>query len=404
MDESGDLDAFPQGGVLVAPRSSPVFVRIMDRVAAIVTEHGSTAGHMATLAREFRIPALLNVSGITRMAAAGSPVTVDSRARKVYSGLARAGAAAKPHREHAATLELRLLDTPARRLLEAAASLVLPLNLTDPRRRNFKPAGCQSLHDIARFVHEKSYEEMFRMGERLGDLRSSSYLLDVFLPLDLYIIDLGGGIEATPGKMKIKTGQIRSMPLKAILAGILDKKLQRYGPKPMDAGGFLDIVMRHAMQNPEEEATFRAPSYALVSDAYLNFTSRVGYHLGVVDAYCGKTPNKNYITMHFRGGAASLVRRTRRVRAIGGILEELGFRVEIKGDGVNARLTKCGQEEISQKLEIIGRLLQFFRQVDAAMVSDEMVDRVRRAFLDGDYGILNSFETQPDENASSGDQ
>jgi len=38
-------------------------------------------------------------------------------------------------------------------------------------------------------------------------------------------------------------------------------------------------------------------------------------------------------------------------------------------------------------LEMIGSLFQFFRQMDAAMVSDEAVAVYRDAFLRGDYGL-----------------
>ena len=36
------------------------------------------------------------------------------------------------------------------------------------------------------------------MGDNVGDLRGVGYKLDVFLPIDLYIVDLGGGIRETP--------------------------------------------------------------------------------------------------------------------------------------------------------------------------------------------------------------
>ena len=163
------------------------------------------------------------------------------------------------------------------------------------------------------------------MGEHLGDLRGVSTHLDVFLPIDLYVIDLGDGIDAPAGTRRLKVSHIVSAPLKALLAGMLDKRIPRFGPRPMDLRGFMSIMMRHAVTNPEEERTFRDPCYALISDQYLNYTARVGYHFGVVDAYCGETMNKNYISLLFRGGAADYIRRHRRAKAIGGILEHYGF-------------------------------------------------------------------------------
>jgi pyruvate,water dikinase len=81
MDEDGDFDTFPKGAVLVVKRPSPKFVRLMDRTAAIVADTGSTTGHMASLAREFRIPTLLGTREATKVIRAGQVVTVDAGAR-----------------------------------------------------------------------------------------------------------------------------------------------------------------------------------------------------------------------------------------------------------------------------------------------------------------------------------
>jgi hypothetical protein len=56
MDEDGDFDAFPPGAVLVSRRSSPRFIALTRRAVAIATDEESTAGHMASLSRELRVP------------------------------------------------------------------------------------------------------------------------------------------------------------------------------------------------------------------------------------------------------------------------------------------------------------------------------------------------------------
>ena len=60
VSDDSEMDSFPEGGVLVARRSSPKFIRLMSKTRAIVTDVGSTTGHMASLARELRVPTLLN--------------------------------------------------------------------------------------------------------------------------------------------------------------------------------------------------------------------------------------------------------------------------------------------------------------------------------------------------------
>jgi pyruvate,water dikinase len=387
MHEDDPMGNFPNGGVLVAPRSSPKFIRLMAKARAIVTDFGATTGHMASLARELRIPTLLNTRVATHSIPQGAVVTVDANTGFVYEGevLLRTLEGTKAGRSETAPIDRR--QTPDLELLEKILKLVLPLNLTDPQSPEFRADLCMTLHDMARFIHEKSYEAMFTMGQKVGDLRAASYYLDVFLPIDLYVIDLGGGLQGSPGGRKVKRGQIASVPLSALLAGMLHEKIPRFGPRPIDLRGFFSVMMRHASTTPEEDSTFRDPCYALISDNYLNYTARVGYHFSVVDTYCGNSPNKNYISLFFGGGAADYLRRSRRARAIAHILKEHGFSVRLTNDLVNARLGKAPRDVTVGKLKMIGSLLQFFRQMDAAMASEETVQVMEDAFLRGDYDL-----------------
>lgn len=384
LDEDGDFDDFPDRGVLVVKRPSPKFVRVMDRAAAIVADTGSTTGHMASLAREFRIPTLLGTREGSKAIATGQQVTVDAFGGYVYAGLVDVSLGG-----------VRAGDTPARRtggirtrwLLRRVAECVIPLNLTDPDAPEFSPEHCATLHDLTRYVHERSYQEMFRLGESLDDFRSAAYFLDVFLPVDLYIIDLGGGIADTVKGNRIKIAQITSVPLAALLRGMLHPKIPRWGARPIDLGGFASVVVNHALTSPEQERSFRDPSYALVSDRYVNYTARVGYHFSIVDAYCGETTNKNYVHLLFRGGAADLPRRSRRARAIAAILKVWGFSVDVTGDSTQGRIHKMPREETARMIEQIGRLLQFMRQMDVAMTSEAAVNEVADAFLREDYAL-----------------
>jgi pyruvate,water dikinase len=387
LNEDDNLDSFPAGGVLVTKRPSPKFVRLMAKAQAIVTDTGSTTGHMASVARELRVPTLLNTKTATRSIPPGTMVTVDAGGGFVYEGEITAlcqGQADYFGRPVCQPSEREVTLPP---FIEKIVSYMAPLNLIDPRSQTFTAEGCRTLHDLARYVHEKSFEEMFGLGEKLGDARAFSYFLDVFLPIDLYIIDLGGGLIETPKTKKVKRSQIASVPLAALLKGMLHKDIPRFGAKPMDLSGFFSIMMRHALNSPEQDRTFKDPCYALISDCYLNLTARVGYHFSVVDSYCSATTNKNYISFLFRGGAADAIRRVRRVRAIAGVLKEHGFAVEIRGDAVNARLSKTPQQEIASHLDMIGRLLQFFRQLDVSMIDEQATQEIQEAFLRGDYGL-----------------
>jgi pyruvate,water dikinase len=180
----------------------------------------------------------------------------------------------------------------------------------------------------------------------------------------------------------------------AVLNGMLDKRIPRFGARPMDMRGLFSVMMRHATTSPEDQQSFQAPCYALISDCYANYSARVGYHFSVLDAYCSPTPNKNYINLLFRGGAADQVRRSRRTMAIANILSHYGFTTTLNVDVVIARLNKGSLEETRTQLEMIGRLLQFFRQMDAAMATDEHARIIQNAFLTGDYDLAIATGTK----------
>ena len=73
------MDRFPEGAVLVTKYTAPWLARIVPKAAAIVAERGSAAGHLATIAREFRVPTLVGVEGAMEILTAGMKVTVDTK-------------------------------------------------------------------------------------------------------------------------------------------------------------------------------------------------------------------------------------------------------------------------------------------------------------------------------------
>jgi pyruvate,water dikinase len=166
-----------------------------------------------------------------------------------------------------------------------------------------------------------------------------------------------------------------------------NETLRNTGPRPVNLSGFFS-VMSEQMFSPQAGAErFGDRSYAIISDKYMNFSSRVGYHYSILDAYCGQTANKNYINFEFKGGAADKVRRTRRVRLIGLILETLGFLMDVQGERVTARFAKQDCSIIYQKIEHIGRLLMFTRQMDMLMESEASVNQLADRFLKNDYNL-----------------
>ncbi len=73
----------PEGAVLVAAATDPSWVPLMLRAGALVVERGGPLSHAAIVAREFGLPAVLNVADATSRLDPGSQVEVNGTAGKV---------------------------------------------------------------------------------------------------------------------------------------------------------------------------------------------------------------------------------------------------------------------------------------------------------------------------------
>ncbi|HKK29703.1 MAG TPA: phosphoenolpyruvate synthase [Alphaproteobacteria bacterium] len=67
---------FPAGGILVAEQTDPDWVPLMQRAAAIVTDHGGRTSHAAIVSRELGLPAVIGAGEATTGLKDGQTVTV----------------------------------------------------------------------------------------------------------------------------------------------------------------------------------------------------------------------------------------------------------------------------------------------------------------------------------------
>lgn len=72
-----------EGVILVCPFVDPGWTCALDRVAAVVTETGGLLSHAAVICREFGLPAVLGVRGVTRCIQDGAVIEVDGNSGTV---------------------------------------------------------------------------------------------------------------------------------------------------------------------------------------------------------------------------------------------------------------------------------------------------------------------------------
>lgn len=360
-----DMDPadFPAGAVAVARVASPQLTPILQRAAAILTEYGSAAGHLATVARELRLPAIFAIPDILRLLPPGTEVTVNAGETTVYRGILHSLL-------HHGSPGMELSPTdPEYRDLRRLLRFIMPLNLVNPDAADFSPKGCRSFHDIIHFCHERAVEELAHFQERrpgLGAIRTRRMHLEV--PMDIRVLDTGGGMKKDAPR-KPTSSDICSVPFAMFLDGLLQPQAWN---TELPSLGLRDIIsgMPRTMNVLTAPADTLGKNLAIISSDYMNLSLRLGYHFSVVDAHLGNDEQRNYVYFRFAGGLADPERRARRAYFIKDVLAAMDFKVTVTGDLVIGRLKRAETDLLRSALFVLGALTAFSKQRDTALVTD----------------------------------
>ncbi len=378
---------FPAGAIAVARFASPQLTPVLQRAAAVVTEYGTATGHLATVARELRLPAIFGVPRACALLSQDTEVTVHAGEARVYQGvidiLLRKGTGELSFSPF--DQEYRML----RRLLR----FIMPLSLIDPDAANFSAEGCRTMHDIIHFCHEKAVDELAHFQERrpgLGAIRTRRMALGV--PMDIRVLDIGGGLVAELRNNPVPD-DVRSEPFANFLEGLLQPKAWA-GDLP--SLGLRDIVssMPRSMGILAGPVESLGENLAIVGNDYINISLRLGYHFSVIDAHLGSDDSRNYVYFRFAGGLADPERRERRARFIRDVLKAMDFKVSVKGDLVIGRIKSDQPAILRAALSVLGALTAFSKQRDTALYRDEDVTELFTLFADTFLGAFHQVVSE----------
>ncbi len=365
------------GDILILDSALPRWATILDRAAGVISRHGGVASHLATVAREFGVPALFSVGEGIADLLPGQKLTLDADNHAVYPGLVesvlQAGERRRPN---------LVRDSPVHATLLRVLKHITPLHLLNPDSPEFTQDHCESLHDIIRYCHEIAVEQMFLLGREAGFARRTGKRLVTDVPMQWWIVDLGGGLQNAVEEA-IRLDNIVSRPLLAVWAGMT--AVPWNGPPTPSIKGFFSVMGQSAM-NSELAGCGPANGLgqgncALISRHFCNVTCRVGYHLAVIQAFSGDSPRENYVRFSFKGGAADEWRKNKRLRLIGEVLEAGNYIVSVRGDTLTAHLDGYPPDFLQKRLKILGYLLMHTRQVDMVMTDLRQVEQIRAALL-----------------------
>ncbi len=362
LKDEEHLKHFPEGAVLIARRTDPKYVTVMHKASAIITDAGSAMGHMASLTREYRVPAILNSEVATNVIRHGCEITVDAIHCNVYEGRVT------ELMEFTAGKKEPLKEMALFKRLKRILKKIVPLNLVDPESSHFTPEYCETFHDISRFAHEKAIQEMSSIGE--GHRCRGAVKLLAGIPVSIHLFDIGGGIS--PQVRKPTPADILSIPFSAIFNGMSNMTWPK--PRPPEERSFSGIQLQSSSSPVKQPSHIEEKSFSIVARNYMNFSIRLGYHFSAIEAYVAEPLNDNYIKFSFKGGGSSLERRLRRVRLIQAILRKMGFAIHVDGDVVNAVFAKYKQSTLEETLCILGKLTVYTKQLDAVLYNDALTD------------------------------
>ncbi|MBI9109591.1 PEP/pyruvate-binding domain-containing protein [Maridesulfovibrio ferrireducens] len=364
-----DFANIPEGAIVVTPTLKPVLSLFISKMNGVIAGTGSRASHFASVARECGLPVL--VGDTLGRFSTGQFVTVDGGDGTVFDGCVEEVVTRNFKKEKIAQ---RVFDFSSK-----VAPFTVKLNLTNPESADFTAEGCCSLHDLVRFCHEKSVEEMFSLVDKMGRGMGAAKELKSELPLVMYILDLGKGlVSSVPKRGHITPQDIKSQPMRELWRGLASPMVKwSKGLTHIDWEEFDRVSAGIFSVNSKLLA-----SYGIVSEDYLHLMIRFGYHFSVVDSICGPNAGANYINFRFRGGGSELENRLLRLEFIRRVLDHYGFKIEIHGDMLDAICSRISEKDTCVLLNILGYLLAVTRLMDMRLQNEKQVKAEVRLFIE----------------------
>ncbi|TAN40128.1 MAG: hypothetical protein EPN22_17570 [Nitrospirae bacterium] len=365
-----DLRNVSDGSVVVALNPFPGLVITMGKARALITEVGGVANHIATLAREYRMPTVVGLRGATQLKP-GTVVTVDATGGRILRG-ERPDVLASRRADAVNSFE----DTPLFQGYRQILALIAPLHLMDPSAAEFTPQQCRTMHDITRFAHQRAMDEMFRRATRLDSAAQLGLQLSSTLPMRVSVLFLDRPISTMGDNGTIGEDDHDSLPMQAFWNGM---KRQGWPSKGRTSSPLHSGLATQGHGRPVDG--YSVKSYAVLSTTYMMLCLRMGYHFTTIESMCAEQPGKNYIRVQYKDGGASLERRIRRIRLIAEVLTRLRFDCTARADCLNAFCSCFEAPIIAETLGLLGRLVMMTKQLDMALSSDSVTDWYIEDFL-----------------------
>ncbi|WP_320174894.1 PEP/pyruvate-binding domain-containing protein [Maridesulfovibrio sp.] len=369
-----EIARIPEGSIVLTPALKPSLLTFAAKMNGVLSAAGSRASHFGSVAREMGIPVL--VGDVLNRFEPGQLVTVDGTAGAVYQGCIESVLTRSCNNSQ---VPQRILD-----LYKDMAPPLVHLNLVDPNAENFSPSGCESMHDLIRYCHEKAVQEMFSLVDKRGLGMGNSKRLATSLPLVVYLIDLERGLNSgVEHKKEVLPDDIRSFPMQVFWKGLSDVRVA--WPEEMTHVDWEEFDRMSAGLFSKDSKLLA--SYGLLAEDYMHLLVRFGYHFSEIDSLCGPVSGHNYIKFRFKGGGAGFDNRILRLEFISKALQHYEFETEIRGDMLLAVSSRLDSKATAKQLAVLGYLMAVTRMMDMRLENSDQVKAELARFVSAAEGI-----------------
>jgi len=333
----GDPGPFPSGGVLAAAEIKPdaELIRLMKQASAILTDFGGPASHMASVAREFRIPTIVGLGDVSKTLVPGEVVTVDADDNTVYRGCAQ------ELLDYYQSERLSTEEEAEYRLLRGLRRAVFPLTLGKSGSAT-TATDCNTLHDIVHLAHELAGDSLAHLLLSRRDLKRAGIEIDSAFG-EARLIDMGDGLTQPAGPPGGDRPQVRSVPWRSFWSGLREGSAAPDAALPGAAG--IEKMM------------------SLVTDDYAEIVMARPNGFDMADAMFGENRDLNYLYCRF-DGASPLGAGVRGATAAE-ILTRLDFAAARTAQAVTAWISGLPAAEMAERMTIVGRLAGWLGKIDA---------------------------------------
>jgi pyruvate,water dikinase len=225
---------------------------------------------------------------------------------------------------------------------------------------------------------------MFRAGAPQAGIQSPAKQLLSDVPTQFWIINLDDGFYGDSKEPCVRLEQIASIPLRALWEGFIAKTWE--GPPQLNARGFLSVLFE-ASVNPGLDPAAQSSRYTeknvfLIARRFCSMRCRFGFHFLSLDCLLGERERERFIIFQFKGGAANLARRIRRVHFVAELLARFDFATEIRDDTLAARMEERDEKTFLGALRVLGYLTMHTRQLDMIMGDESALTSRRFTMLE----------------------